>query len=243
MNLSELVSAVSRVLKDASILRSEIIKELNQQQIIAVSRVQVPTLITADKITLPAGVIAGMMPANYQHGLVAAYSETTDKWLIIRTNTKALYADYSLGYLSNSGLPFTAPFTVQDASTTATGPIDECAVEGIKEDTAGALRQILWVRPATCQEETIQVRYYRKPVDMAADADVPDGLNEELQRRILVSGALVEKLPESALEVQRIKELMALHASRYADGMADLMRLYPYSPKHTPKPRRRVREF
>ena len=240
MNISEILNACQRALKDASILRADLLAEVNRQQLKAASAVRIPNLISAEKVTVPAGMPGTRMPAAYHHDLITAYSCTHDVWLTVRTSRKALYDGYVLGSLSQIGAPFTMPFVLEDASTTATGPAQECAVDGRSSDGF----DILWVRPAVAAEEVIRCEFYRKPVDMdLVTITTPDGIPFEFHSSLLVSGTLVEKLPESTLEPNRIKDLMALHMSKYTNGIAELLNMFPYAPRHTPKPRRRVREF
>lgn len=241
MNLSEMVLAVQRVLKDATILRTEIVAELNRQQMLATSRVLIPSMTTSGKITLPAGVIAGVMPVNFQQDLLSAYSETYDRWLTVRTNLKALYDGYTLGNMHAAGFPMTTPFTLQDASESSVGPIQEVAVDGSSVDD-GERVGVLWVRPATLEEEIVQIRYYRKPIAMAENTDTPE-IDEEWHRGLLVSGTLIEKLPESEIPPEVIGQLLPLHTARYASALAELKARYPYTAKKTPKPRRTVKEF
>lgn len=242
MNLSSMVASVQRVLKDASILRSEIITEINRQQRIATGRAAIPTLIGSGKITLPAGVIGGRMPSDYQHNLITAYSETQDKWLSIRSNTKSLYDGYRLGHLSTVGLPMEFPYELESPDESNVGPIDDVAIEGVDYD-GGVEYSVLWCKPATSQEETVQCRYYRLPDEMADDTDTPDGIPEEYHKPIMVSGTLIEKLPDTALDPAMITALIELHSNLYTTALAELNRRFPFAPKHTPKPRRRVREF
>jgi hypothetical protein len=240
MIITEILNACQRVLKDATILRSELLAEVNRQQLQAAALSRLPRLIHSEKVRVPAGTPGARMPGTYHHSLLTAYSCTHDIWLTVRTSRKALYDGYTLGSLSQIGGPYNLPFILEDDSTTQTAPAKECAVDGVSVDGY----DILWVRPAVADEEVIRCEYYRKPVNMnLTDKLTPDGIPEELHSKLLVSGTLVEKLPESSLDDGLIAKLLQLHIAKYNDGLAMLREMFPFAPRHTPKARRRVREF
>lgn len=218
MNFGEITIRVQRLLKDRAILATEIKAAINKQLRAVTAAASIPELIKKDAVTVTAGSLSAAMPTDYQHDMFAAYSTTNKAHLTIRTNYKSLYADYDW----------------QSSGTI----IDEVAVEGLEASA------ILYVAPKTSAEDVIDVTYYRMPDLLALDTDVPELPAEgDIHELCIVSGVVLEKLPETDMDPQLIKELMGFYGGRLQNGMQTLKAMYPHAPKARPILRRKTRFF
>jgi len=236
MNLGQIVTAVQRVLKDPAILRTEIIAEINRQVEHQAGNLYLPDLLASSIVEVAVNTLAKVMPTNFHHSLVYAYSVTHNKHLKIRTNTKALYDGYDMGFLSDADLSnYMLPLLLASASDTFIGPSEECCEEHSR----------LFLKPAISEAEDIHIRYYRKPTAMVDDDDAPEGIPSDgtLHQRLIVSGTIMAKLPETDMEIDRIKQLMALHNGWKTEAENELRHRFKFAPKHTPKFNRKIKEF
>ena len=213
MKLSEIVRQVQIIIDDPAVLVVDIVTEINDQYVAAAALSHIQALLRLESVTVAAGALSVAMPSAYQHSLLSATSTTNRRNLGIRTNQKALYNGYDM---------------VGDGDS-----IDEVAVDGAT----------LHVRPKAGAEETMSLLFYAKPTLLVADGDEPDYLPEALHKKILVSGTAAELLPDVDMDPQKKVALIQLHAGRAGIGLANLVKLYPYAPRHTPKARRRARWF
>jgi hypothetical protein len=215
MNLGQIISEIQIVLDDPAIFRAKIVEEVNRKLVESMAIVKNPELITTDEVTVVENGLSVAMPDDYHHDLLEAYSTTQEKHLIIRTSSKALYADYD--------------YPDDDDGD----DIDECAVDGAT----------LYVRPKSSQDDTIMVRYYGRPTALSDNEDIPSTVPDHLHKKLLVSGPLGELLPYCSMEPQAKATLTKLHVDLEIVGKVALKQFYPYSPVATPKARRKTRWF
>jgi len=218
MTFAEIVARIQRGLKDPAILPTEIKAAVNKQLRSVTAAAHLPNLVKTDSVFVGAEDLSTNMPADFQHGLMEAYSATNKKALTIRPNSVSLYA----GYIR-----------------TGTGTlIDEVALMGIEEDA------ILHVRPMSGAEDEIEVTYYRLPYDLVNDSDLPElPAKNDIHELCIVSGVVLEKLPDTDMDPEAITKLMGLYGSKLQSGMAILKAMYPNAPKPRPKLRRKTRFF
>jgi hypothetical protein len=147
-----------------------------------------------------------------------AFSITNKRHLTIRLNARSLYLGYD--------------------PTSSGATIEEVAQAGYESDA------ILHCRPRTAAEDEVEVEYYRKPYSLNKDTDVPEIPDaDDLHNLCIVSGVLVEKLPETDLDPKVIRDLLGLHGGRLQIGMGMVKHMALNSPKPRPELRRKTRFY
>ena len=236
MTLDQMVLSVRKIIRDAAILEAEIISELNAAQMQIAFEANFPKLLRSGKVTARTGEPSTAMPDDFHHDLVSCWNLTAQRWVDIRTNTKSLYKDFTIGDLSPlTAFPYTFEFTMEDATGSERGSVTECAIElGM---------QMLYVRKIPNEDEILTVQYYAKPTVMTAGTDIPDAIPEELHKPLIVSTAAVELLPDTDMDPANIRELVMLHSSRAANARARFLAASKFASSMTPVKRRLVREY
>jgi hypothetical protein len=218
MNRGQIRAKIKRVLKDPAILDDEINNAIDDQVKAVCKAGYFTSLITKDSVFFLANDLSTSMPQDFHHSLLSAFSKTNRRDLIIRPNARSLYLGYDT---TSSGLT-----------------IDEVAQSGYESDA------VLECRPRTAAQDEVEVEYYRQPYTMAKDADVPEIPDtDDLHNLCIVSGVLVEKLPETEMDPKVIKDLLGLHGGRLQIGMGMVKNMALNSPKPRPELRRKTRFY
>ncbi|MBC2712868.1 MAG: hypothetical protein HGJ94_18320 [Desulfosarcina sp.] len=213
MNLGQIIRRIQIILDDPAILRADIITKVNDKLVAATATVCIPLLDTEKTVTVAADGLTVVMPTEWQHDLLSAFSNTNTRHLTIRTGTKALYEGYDK---TDDG-------------------------EDIKE--VAAVGDTLHVRPRAGAEEIINLQFYGIPATLAQDADIPVSIPAHLHEKILVSGPAYEMLPDVTMEAQRKVALASLHNGKESAGLALLDAYFSYAPRATPAVRRKIKWF
>lgn len=218
MNFGQITAKIERILKDPAILTSEIQDAANKQLRSVTATAAITELITKDSVYLVSGDQSVSMPSDFQHDLLSAYSLTNKRDLTIRPDQRSLYRGYTPSSIGQS--------------------VEEVAVSGL-EETA-----ILHVRPMSGGEDEIECMYYRFPGLMVNDTDVPELPSQnDIHELCIVSGVVLEKLPETDFAPDIMKMLMGLHGGKLQSGMQILKTMYKNAPKSRPQYRRKTRFY
>ena len=151
MAASDLIADVQDVIQDDAYGEDEIMPLLNRAMTLISNKVLLPELEAYADITTVANTQSVALPANYHRELFKVKS--------------AVYKDIPI---------FTSPARLFDACG--------LALEGMAGDVQAVAitpGQTLFLYKVPSTAQTLTVWYFRKPLDMAADVDDPDGLPEQ----------------------------------------------------------------
>jgi len=166
MILLELVEAVERVIQDSSFTDSDIIARLNEAQSEVSGGVQ-STLGSWLTPPLPELLTIGTINTSTEAAYIAM-PDNFQRTLQFVASSKGNEIDIAESFIS-----FAEVYPLLDKS----GAIVECCEAGKNFYYQGI--------PTSSAEITIH--YYRFPVDMSSDADLPDGIPSHLHRGLLVN--------------------------------------------------------
>jgi len=152
-------------------------------------------------VTISAGDRSVSMPSDFHHDLLACYDPERKNYPTIRSNTRVLYRDYN--------------------AAESVSEVSEVALEG----------ETLFIYRKAAKDITLTVSYYGKPTTLADDNDEPTGLPEHLQNDLLVSGTLIEFLPESSDDIQVKEARKDYHIQRHLIARKRLKEFYINAPK------------
>ncbi|MCP3686563.1 MAG: hypothetical protein GY861_28325 [bacterium] len=210
MNRLQIVRAIQKVLKDASILKAEIITEIDSKVLEIARDVNILTLIEEnDVIGASAGDLTIDMPDDFHHDLLRVYSITKSTQPEIKPNKKSLYSDF-----------------IDDE----TGTIQAVATDGT----------YMYILPEASEQEDLRIDYYKKPDSLTADTSEPTCIPKELRKKLLVHGVLIELLPDSYNDPNIIQLKMQLSVAQYNEGIRKLRLINKDAPRETPVYNRKI---
>lgn len=213
MNRLQIVQRVKKQLKDASILKADIITAIDDKVLEIASEVRLMPLIEEDD-AIDVGIddLYVDMPEDYHHDILRVYSITNNTVPTLRANKKSLYDGYVTG---------------------ETGTVREVATDSV----------YLHVLPQASEDEELRMDYYKKPEALATDTSEPACIPTELRQKLIVNGVLIELLPDSNQEPKIIQLKMQLAVSKFSEGMRQLKLVNKDAPKSTPVYRKKINFF
>ena len=159
-----------------------------------------PDLFTMGAVTTSTTLPYVSLPADYQRQVSA----------IVDSGGNRIYPPRNGDYYSF------ALFLKQisNLNMTETGSIYRVAVKGTK----------LYYQGIPAVATNLGIHYYKKPADMVADADVPEGIPEHLQERLIKHRVLAEiygdQIEAGVAEPSRGAQY---HASKFMEAMIELV--------------------
>lgn len=181
MTYAELISAVSKIIQDASFTNSDIGTYINQAQLEIAGGMQsalgdwitppLPKLLTIDTVTTDVDLAYVDLPIDFHRGLQFAASVN----------------GYEID-IADSFISFSEVYPLLNKS----GSISEvCEFGGV-----------LYYQGIPLVAEDITIHYYKEPTEMVSDDDEPSGIPTHLQRSLLVNHAAwkIYELIEDGLE-------------------------------------------
>lgn len=208
--LSELVAAIQNIVQDSrTYTEPVIVKRINEAVNaiaggIRMSNGQVspplPDLFTYSTIDTSATLPYVALPATYQRNVISIYDSSGNKFS----------APSGGGYYAFSRFLEQAA----DKRLTEAGSVYLVSIKGSK----------LYYQGIPTVAETIGLHFYRKPVDMALDGDVPDGLPDHLSMRLVKHYVCKEILGEAIEDGQDNAGVgVKYHTVKFNDAMTDLI--------------------
>lgn len=226
MNLKEMTDFAARVIQDNSfdpwqditpMINAAILEIAAYDDGTAWNRVRLPGLIATSQLTFVAGgENAQPLPDNYHHDLfeVRDVSGVSAAPINIRTSSQILYDLHGFVF--------------------SPGPIEDVAVDG----------NLLWAMPEVAEDQTIQIRYYRKPAALVNDEDVPEGIPAHLHQPVIVNYVLRNIFTLIEEGIDENKPNTKLYTQKFvAEGLAPLIAYCEGAPKTRPVIRRHVGWF
>jgi len=168
--LSDLVSAIDEIIDDAKYTEQIIVKRINSavREIAGGIRMPdnsisppLPDLFAMGTVSTSTTLPYVSLPADYQRKVTLVYDGTNFK---IEPPSGGDYYSFAL-FMRNA-----SRMDLGEA-----GSVYAVAVKGSK----------LYYQGIPAASATLGVHYYRKPVNMEADADVPDGIPDHLAERLI----------------------------------------------------------
>ncbi|HPM70140.1 MAG TPA: hypothetical protein PLS57_04360 [Smithellaceae bacterium] len=207
--LSDLVTAIDNVIQDDSYL-AKIPSYINQ----AMKEISGGVRMSAN------GQISPPLPDLY------AYSTVTTSTTLPYVSMPDTYQRKVFRISDSSGDVLSPPMggdyysfalfmkQIADLRLTEAGSIYRLAVKGNK----------LYYQGIPTAAETIYLHFYRKPVDMALDGDVPDGLPDHLALRLLKHKVCAEIFGEALEDGQdNSGNGVKYHTAKFYEAMIDLV--------------------
>lgn len=183
MQYVTLIQRVRHIIQDPSFTNDDIGQRLNEGVLEIAGEYLLPQLRTSNTVTTSTSNAYVSMPANFHRHLFHVYSKTQDA---VIGKGRELYEHARL----------IKAYPGMDQS----GNIARLALSG----------RTLWYQPIPATSDTLTLHFYRKPVDMSANTDEPDGLPAHLHRKLLVNYAamsIFDELEEDGSAVQFQKYL------------------------------------
>jgi hypothetical protein len=159
----QLISAVVRKVQDASFSREDILGFLNQGLIEVAGLVKLPDLSTSDTVTTATDSPFIPLPSNYHRGLYAAVSTDQNRRVKIEESFLKFLTRYPMLNVSGS------------VSLVSVG-----------------MGNCLYYQGIPASPDDLILYFYKKPVPLVSDGDIPTCLPEHLQAPILVNFAAKE---------------------------------------------------
>jgi hypothetical protein len=206
--LREIISAIEEIIDDAKFTEPILVKRINAAVNVIAGGIRMPDGSTSPPLpdlfaygtvntstTLP----YVSLPADYQRKVSLVYDSSNYK---ISPPSGGDYYSFALfmKQISNMGLA-------------EAGSIYRVAVKGTK----------IYYQGIPTASTTLGVHYYRKPVDMDLDADVPDGIPDHLSER-LIKHYVVKEIYGDMIEagVTEPAKGFEYHESKFYAAMVDL---------------------
>jgi len=208
-DLQTLITEIQGILQDSAYTDDVLIPKINR----AVADI-------AGGIRMPDGQVSPPLPDLYQYDTVT--TSTTAAYVSLPTS----YQRNVFNILDSSGCRIAPPQggdyyafnrflrCISDMRLTEAGSVYRVAVKGTK----------LYYQGIPAAAETIGVHFYRKPVDMVADADTPDGIPDHLQLR-LIKHYVIMTIYGDKLEAGVTEPAVGFkhHAGKFFEAMTDLV--------------------
>jgi hypothetical protein len=207
--LSSIVSSIQGILQDAAYTDQNIIDRINDA-----------AKSIAAGIRMPNGQISPPLPDLYAYGTVS--TSTTLPYVSLPTNyqRKVFNVYDSTNYRINP--PIGGDYysfalflrQIQNMGLVESGSIYRVCVKGTK----------IYYQGIPTTSTIIGLHYYRKPVDMSLDGDIPDGIPDHLQSR-LIKHYVLKEIYGDMLEagVAEPARGMQYHEGRFYSAMTDLV--------------------
>jgi len=162
-----------------------------------------PDLYSSGTVATATDAAYKALPATYQRNVFMIADDSNDKILPVSGGS---YYDFML---------FLDSVTEKDLSET--GSIYRVAIKGSN----------LYYQGIPSSSEDLTVHFYRKPVDMSADSDTPDGLPDHLQYRLIKHAVVMDIFADDLKEDFKSAQLRELkikyHIEAFYSAMADLV--------------------
>ena len=192
---AELIVEVTRIIQDSSYSDAVQLTFLNQamQDIAGDPRVFLPGLETQDDVSTSTSVSYVALPSDYQKNLFYCYNTT-------RYRKEKIY-----------------------------GSLEDLQRQFSKLDQAGSIVGVairgsnLHYQRIPSSSETLQLHYYRPPVDMDDDDDEPDGLPAHLAKLLLVHHACAAIFSEIEQDMKGAKINTQFHEGKSNEYLAKLI--------------------
>lgn len=207
--LSLLIDAIQEILQDNTYTDAILTAKINDAISTIAAGIRMPDGLTSPPLPdlYTYGVVNTStltpyvsLPANYQRGVFSVYDSSNYK---IAPPSGGSYYAFNL-FLRQ----------VQDKALAEAGSIYRVAVKGSK----------LYYQGIPTVSTTLGVHYYRKPVDLALDDDVPDGIPGHLQMKLVKHYVLKEIFGEAIEDGQdNTAHGTKYHTGKFFEAMTDLV--------------------
>lgn len=206
--LSTLISAIREVIQDNSYTDVSLTNRINE----AIKQI-------AAGVRMPDGQISPPLPDLYAFGTVN--TSTTLPYISLPANyqRKVLYiydsSNFKISPPKGGNYYAFALFLtqIQNMGLTETGSIYRIAVKGTK----------LYYQGIPSASTTLGVHYYRQPVDLALDGDIPDGIPDHLQTKLIKHHVCKEIFGEAIEDGQdNTAHGTKYHTAKFFEAMTDL---------------------
>jgi hypothetical protein len=207
--LSALIDAIQEVLQDNSYEDDNLTIKIND----AINAI-------AAGIRMPNGQISPPLPELYTYGVVNTSTLTPFVSLPVNYHRGVFNvydsSNYRISPPAGGGYYSYNLFLkqIQNMALAESGSIYRVAVKGSK----------LYYQGIPSVSTTLGVHYYRKPVDLALDDDVPDGIPGHLQTSLIKHYVLKEIFGEAIEDGQdNTAHGMKYHTGKFFEAMTDLI--------------------
>lgn len=207
--LSDLIDSIREVLQDDSYVDENLVIKIND----AVTAI-------AAGIRMPDGMISPPLPDLYALGTVN--TSTTLPYVPLPDNYQrgvfSVYdsANFKIAPPSGGNYYAFAKFIqqIQNKGLAETGAVYRVTVKGSK----------LYYQGIPSVATTLGLHYYRKPVDLALDGDVVDGIPAHLHTRLVKNYVLKEIFGEAIEDGQDNRGMATkYHTGKFYEAMTDLV--------------------
>jgi hypothetical protein len=207
--LSYLVSEIDRVLDDPAYTEMDLVSKINN----AVTNISAGILLPDGSISPPlpdlytTGSVSTSttnpyvsLPVDYQRSVIMIYDSTGIK---INPPIGGNYYSYSL-FLRQ----------ITDLSLAESGSVTKLAIKGSR----------LYYQGIPTVAETLGLHYYKKPTDMVADDDEPEGIPSHLHERLIVHYVLKEIMGSKIEDGQDNTGIgTKYHTGKFNEAMIELV--------------------
>ncbi len=168
MNVSQLIERVTIALPEFPAIDSIFLADINTALLRLCRSFCFSGLVDSDTVVFTgSGTGIKALPTDYHHDLFEATSTThSDEPVKIRTNIRAMNRDYA-------------------GTQSKIGRIEDVAENGSN----------LHCLPVPADDESLLIRFYRRPATLVSDSDEPEGIPDYLQEDLLVGYVVKDKLP------------------------------------------------
>lgn len=207
--LSYLVSEIDRILDDPAYTEMDLVSKINN----AVTNISAGILLPDGSISPPlpdlytTGSVSTSttnpyvsLPVDYQRSVIMIYDSTGIK---INPPIGGNYYSYSL-FLRQ----------ITDLSLAESGSVTKLAIKGSR----------LYYQGIPTVAETLGLHYYKKPTDMVADDDEPEGIPSHLHERLIVHYVLKEIMGSKIEDGQDNTGIgTKYHTGKFNEAMIELV--------------------
>lgn len=207
--LSYLVSEIDRILDDPAYTEDTIISKINN----AITNIAagiltsegtisppLPDLYTTGSVSTSTTYPYVSLPVDYQRNVLVIYDSTGVK---INPPIGGNYYSYSL-FLKQ----------ITDLSLAESGSVTKLAIKGLR----------LYYQGIPTASESLGLHYYRKPTDLVADNDEPEGIPSHLHERLIVHYVLKEIMGSKIEDGQDNTGIgTKYHTGKFNEAMIELI--------------------
>lgn len=197
--LSDLVSRVQNRIKDTGFSSTQIKQFIDETQNDVFNEYRLPFMQATQNYTLSAGVA----DITNGSGLPTNFVQAIDL------------------YITSAGLEAVLPFKdIAEVDRSYTDPADTTVNPSGIPQFAYKYGENIYVYPAPASDYTVTLRYYKRPTELSADADVPE-IPEEFKELLVVGGAyrvfqVKDNYDKAAILENKYMELLQKLAVRYS---------------------------
>jgi hypothetical protein len=208
--LGELITEIQRIMQDNDAYPPDVlIPKINETVTMIAAGVRMPDgmtspplpeLFDSDTVDTATDAAYVSLPTDYQRNLHMVADDSGDR---LACPTGGDYYSFRL-FLNR----------ILEKDLTESGSIYLVCVKGLR----------LYYQGIPTASETLTLHFYRKPVDMAANDDTPDGIPDHLQMRLVKHGVCKELFGEAIEDGENSSGRgMQYHSGKFYEAMTELI--------------------